>query len=516
MRRGAALVAAMLLSGCLVGPDYQRAPPASPVAPEYKEAELPPGAASVFRLAQPRDAADRGPWWRVYGDPTLDGLAAQIDISNQNLKIFEANYRRARAIIRQDQSALYPNLSGTGSAQQTGTGGLRGAGSSSTSAVTRFDSTVGQYSTGATLNWEIDLWGTLRRQIESDSASAQASDADLANARLSAQTDLVINYASLRISDDRKRLYEATVAGYLRSMQIAQNQVDAGIVSRVDLVQAQTQYEQTRAQLVNESINRALLEHAIALLVGKAPSEVSIEPAVTRLTIPTVDSGIPSTLLERRPDISSAERQMAAANAQVGVAKGAFYPQISLGATIGFLSGGLGSLLQLGTAAWSVGPQIAGTFIDGGGIAAQVQGARASYDATVATYRQTILTAFQQVEDALAQQRILVLQERVQRAAVAAAREAERLSLNQYRVGTVPYTTVVQTQTAALSAEQALLTIRLNRLVASANLVKALGGGWRQEDLPPPVPIGGLKQANPAPPAFPPPPGAQTISAPRQ
>ena len=503
MRRSAALLSVMLVSGCLVGPDYERAPPASPVAPAYKEAELPPGAASVFRPAQPSDGADRGSWWRVYGDPTLDGLAAQIDVSNQNLKIFEANYRRARAIIRQDQSALYPSISGTGSAQQTGTGGQRGT--STTSTIQRFDSTVGQFSTGGTLNWEIDLWGTLRRQVESDSASAQASDADLANARLSAQTDLIINYASLRISDDRKRLYEATVAAYLRSMQIAQNQVDAGIVSRVDLAQAQTQYEQTRAQLVNESINRALLEHAIALLVGKAPSEVSLEPAPTRLTVPTVDSGVPSILLERRPDISSAERQMAAANAQIGVAKGAFYPQISLGATIGFLSGGLGSLLQLGNAAWSVGPQIAGTLVDGGGLAAQVQGARASYDATVATYRQTILTAFQQVEDALAQQRILVAQERVQRAAVAAAREAERLSLNQYLVGTVPYTTVVQTQAAALSAEQALLTVRLARLVASANLVKALGGGWRQEDLPPPVPIGGLKQANPAPPAFPPP-----------
>lgn len=514
MRRGAVLLPLLLVSGCLVGPDYERAPPASPVAPQYKEAELPPGAASLFRPAQPSDGADRGQWWRVYGDPTLDGLVAQVDVSNQNLKVFEANYRRARALIAQDRAALYPAITGTGSAQQTGTGGLRGTTTTGgTSTVRRFDSTVGQFSTGGTLNWELDLWGTIRRQVESDSASAQASDADLANARLSAQTDLITNYASLRISDDRKRLYEATVAAYLRSMQIAQNQVDAGIVSRVDLVQAQTQYEQTRAQLVNESINRALLEHAIALLVGKAPSEVSIAPAPTQLTVPTVDAGVPSSLLERRPDIASAERQMAAANAQIGVAKGAYYPQISLGATIGFLSAGLGSLLQLGTAAWSVGPQIAGTLVDGGAIAAQVQGARASYDATVATYRQTVLTAFQQVEDALAQQRILVQQEQVQRAAVAAAREAERLSLNQYRVGTVPYTTVVQTQAAALSAEQTLLTIRLNRLVASANLVKALGGGWQQGDLPPPVPIGGLKQANPAPPAFPPP-AAQTVSSP--
>lgn len=505
MRRIAALLPAVLVSGCLVGPDYVRPPPATQPTPAYKEAEPVTGAAAVFQPAQPRDGVDRGPWWQVYGDPTLDSLAAQIDVSNQNLKVFEASYRRARALVRQDQSALFPTISGTGSAQQVGTGGLRGS-TGSTTTITRADSSQGQFGTGATLAWEIDVWGNLRRQIESDSAAAQASDADLANARLSAQTDLATNYFGLRISDDRKRLYEETVAAYARSMEIVQNQVDAGIVSRVDLAQAQAQYEQTRAQLINEGINRALLEHAIALLVGRAPSEIGIAPARTQLTVPTVDAGVPSTLLERRPDIAGAERRMASANAQIGVAQGAFYPQISLGASISFLAGGLGSLLQLGNAVWSVGPQLAGTLLDGGALSAQLQGARANYDATVATYRLTILTAFQQVEDALAQQRILVQQERVQRAAVAAAREAERLSLNQYRVGTVPYTTVVQTQATALAAEQTLLTIRLNRLVASANLVKALGGGWQQADLPAVTPIGGLKQANPAPPALPPPP----------
>lgn len=504
MRRIAALLPAILVSGCLVGPDYVRPPPATMPTPAYKESEPVTGAAAVFQPAQPRDGVDRGPWWQVYGDPTLDSLAAQIDVSNQNLKVFEASYRRARALVRQDQSALFPTISGTGAAQQVGTGGLRGTGTTTT--VARADSSQGQYTTGATLAWEIDVWGNLRRQIESDSAAAQASDADLANARLSAQTDLATNYFGLRISDDRKRLYEETVAAYARSMQIVQNQVDAGIVSRVDLAQAQAQYEQTRAQLINEGINRALLEHAIALLVGRAPSEIGIAPARTQLTVPTVDAGVPSTLLERRPDIAGAERRMASANAQIGVAQGAFYPQISLGASISFLAGGVGSLLQLGNAVWSVGPQLAGTLLDGGALSAQLQGARANYDATVATYRLTILTAFQQVEDALAQQRILVQQEKVQRAAVAAAREAERLSLNQYRVGTVPYTTVVQTQATALAAEQTLLTIRLNRLVASANLVKALGGGWQQADLPAVTAIGGLKQADPAPPALPSPP----------
>ncbi len=508
MRRIAALLPAVLVSGCLVGPDYVRPPPATLPTPAYKEAEPVTGAAAVFQPAQPRDGVERGPWWQSYGDPVLDSLAAQIDVSNQNLKVFEAGYRRARALIRQDQSALFPTISGTGAAQQAGTGGLRGTTGTTT---TRGDTSQGQYTTGATLAWEIDIWGRLRRQIEGDSAAAQASDADLANARLSAQTDLATNYFGLRTSDDRKRLYEETVAAYARSMQIVQNQVDAGIVSRVDLAQAQAQYEQTRAQLVGEGINRALFEHAIALLVGKAPSEIGIEPTRTQLTVPTVEAGVPSTLLERRPDIAGAERRMASANAQIGVAIGAFYPQISLGASIGFLAGGLGSLLQIGNAVWSVGPQFAGTLLDGGALSAQVEGARANYDATVATYRLTILTAFQQVEDALAQQRILVQQEKVQRAAVAAAREAERLSLNQYRVGTVPYTTVVQTQATALAAEQTLLTIRLNRLVASANLVKALGGGWQQADLPAVTPVGGLKQVNPAPAALPSPPQAVPI-----
>lgn len=477
-----------LVSGCLVGPDYQRPPTADPPTPAFKEAGPVTGAAAGFRPAEPRDAVDRGPWWQVYGDTTLDQLAAQVDVSNQTLKASEAAYRQARALIRQDQSALYPTISGTASVQQAGTGGQRGG----SSTVARFDSSAGQYTTGASLSWEFDVWGRIRRQIESDSASAQASAGDLSSARLSAQADLAINYFSLRISDERKRLYEETVAAYGRSMQIAQNQVDAGIVSRVDLVQAQTLYEQTRAQLVSEGINRALLEHAIAVLIGKAPAELGIAPARPKLTVPTIDAGVPSALLERRPDIAAAERRMAAANAQIGVAKAAYYPDISLGASISFLAGGAASLLQLGNAIWSLGPQLAGTLIDGGAIKAQVEGARANYDATVANYRQTVLTAFQQVEDALVQQRILVQQENIQRAAVAAAREAERLSLNQYRVGTVPYTTVVQTQTSALSAEQALLNVRLSRLIASANLVKAVGGGWRAEDLPAPVPIGGL------------------------
>ncbi|MPZ30139.1 MAG: efflux transporter outer membrane subunit [Rhodospirillales bacterium] len=489
-----ALAAVLAAGGCMVGPDYKRPPPADPPSLAFKETTGPVvGAAASFQPAMPRDAIDRGPWWSMYDDPTLDRLAAQIDISNQTLIQAEAAYRQARALVRQDASGLYPTVTGSAGYTQSGSG----SGSSRAvqgTVVNASQGSVGQYAAGPGLTWEIDLWGRIRRQVESDSAAAQASAADLANARLSAQANMAINYFSMRISEQRMRVYQASVAAYTRSVEIVQNQLDAGIVSRVDLAQAQTQLEQTRAQLVAENITRATFEHAVAVLAGKAPSELSVEPGPVPPEMPTVEPGIPSTLLERRPDIASAERQMAAANAQIGVAQAAYYPNISLASTVTLIGSSLNALLTLSNAVWSVGPQLAATLIDGGALKAQVEGARARYDAQVALYRQTILVAFQQVEDALVQQRVLEQQERVQRAAVAAARDAERLSLNQYRLGTVPYTTVVQTQTAALSAEQTLLTIRLNRLTASANLVLALGGGWRASDLPAPYPVGGLDQ----------------------
>ena len=468
-----ATVLAGSLSGCLVGPDYERPQPATPPTPAFKETSD-----SYFRPALPRDSIDRGKWWSMYGDPALDRLAAQVDVSNQNLKVSEAAYRQAIALIRQSQSSLYPTITYTGSNAQKATGAA---------------SSTGQFGTGAVLTWEIDVWGRIRRTIESDSAAAQASAADLMAARLSAQSSLVTNYFSLRISDARRRLYEATLVAYGRSLQIVQNQVDAGIASKVDLAQAQTLYDQTRAQLAAEGINRAQFEHAIAALVGRTPAEFSLDSAPLPQTVPTVDAGIPSALLERRPDIAAAERQMASANAQIGIAVAAYYPDITLNASINFVSSMLQNLLSIASAVWSVGPQIAGTAVDGGSRAAQVESARANYDRLVATYRQTVISAFQQVEDALVQQRILLQQEELQRSAVAVARQAEQLSLNQYRAGTVPYTTVVQTQTTALSAEQTLLNVRLNRFTASATLVTALGGGWRDVELPPAVPVVGIE-----------------------
>ena len=499
MNRLAIFALPLILSSCLVGPDYVKPPTATPPTPEYKETSD-----INFRPATPRDSIDRGPWWNIYGDGNLEQLVAQVDVSNQNLKAQEAAYRQAVALVRQTQSSLYPTIGYTGAVNQNSSSGSRSTAGLQTAAA---GNSVGQYASGGTLTWEIDVWGRIRRSIESNSAAAQASAADLAAARLSAQSSLVTNYFSLRVSDQRRRLLEASVAAYARSMQIVQNQVNAGVASRVDLTQAQTLYEQTRAQLVAEGVTRAQYEHAIAALVGKTPAEISVATAPLPPEVPTIDGGVPSALLERRPDIAAAERQMASANAQIGVAQAAYFPDITLNASINFVSTLISTLFQINSAVWSVGPQLAGTLVDGGGRAAQVDSARASYDQAVATYRQTVITAFQQVEDSLAQQRVLLQQEAVQRAAVTAAREAERLSLNQYRAGTVPYTTVIQTQTAALSSEQTMLNVRLSRFTASATLITALGGGWQNTQLPPPVYIPGVKQTQT-------PPATATSSAP--
>jgi NodT family efflux transporter outer membrane factor (OMF) lipoprotein len=485
-RRHAVLLAALLASGCMVGPDYVRPPPATPPVADYKEA-------SGFRPAAPSELADRGAWWMIYNDPELDQLALQVEISNQTLIAAEAAYRQARALIRQGQSSLFPTVGATTGAERTGTGAQRGGG--------RTDVAADVFSVGLSIGWELDLWGRIRRTIEANSAAAQASAADLAGARLSAQGTLIINYFSLRISDQRRKLLEESVAAYARSMQIVANQVNAGVVSRVDLVQAQTLYEQTRAQLVNEGIARAQFEHAIAALIGRQPAEMAVGTTQPPESVPMIDAGVPSGLLERRPDIAAAERQMAAANAQIGVAVAAYFPDLTLGASIGFSSATLAPLLTMANAVWAVGPQLAATLADGGARGAQVEAAKANYDRTVALYRQTVITAFQQVEDQLVQQRILEQEEQVRRAAVAVAREGERLALNQYRAGTVPYTTVLQTQTSALTAELNLLAVRQSRLIASANLIVALGGGWRSIDLPAPAVVPGANPTPATPPA---------------
>jgi NodT family efflux transporter outer membrane factor (OMF) lipoprotein len=327
-------------------------------------------------------------------------------------------------------------------------------------------------------SWDIDIWGKIRRTIESDAANAQASEADLAAARLSAQAALATDYIALRVADEQRQLLDKTVDGYKRSLEITENQYHVGVVAKADVITAQTQLGGAQSQQIAIGVTRATLEHAIAVLVGKAPADFSLPPAALGTIVPVIPAGVPSSLLERRPDVAAAERRMASANAQVGVAIAAYFPDLTLSGTYGFASNVVSGLVHASNNFWSVGGALNETLLDFGARPAQVRQARAAYDATVANYRQTVLTAFQQVEDELATLRILEQQVAVQEETVKSADLSVQLTLNQYRAGTVAYTAVVTAQAIALGDAQTLLTIRQNRLVASVALIQALGGGW--------------------------------------
>jgi NodT family efflux transporter outer membrane factor (OMF) lipoprotein len=468
MRRLFALAALAPLAGCMVGPDYERPP--APVPADYKE--------DGWKPAEPRDAARRDDWWSIYDDPVLDGLEKQIDISNQNLKSAEAAYDEARAVVAEGVSGLFPTLSLTGSGTRSGQG--RNNTFSSVSA----GGSASNIDLSAGASWDLDVWGRLRRTVESDLASAQASAADLANARLSAQGQLAALYFQLRAADALQRLLYEAVDAFTQSLQITRNQFAAGTVSETDVVTAETQVEQTRAQAIAEGVQRAQDEHAIAALLGKPPAEVTITPAPLATTVPVPPAELPSALLERRPDIAAAERLMASANAQIGVAIAGYYPDVTLSGSYGYASSGLAKLLRAANSLWSVGSQFVEPVFNAGLTAAQVAAAKASYAQALANYRQTVLTGFQQVEDELAALRILAQQQSVEDNTVRLAREAERLTLNQYQQGTVAYTAVIVAQTTRLANEETALGILQSRLVASVALVQALGGGWSAGELP--------------------------------
>ena len=484
MRAGAliTLAAAWLLAGCLVGPDYER--PAAPTPVRFKEAE-------GWKLGEPQDAADRGDWWAIYNDPVLDGFERQIDISNETLRAAEAAYRQARAVVTEAQAGLFPTLSVTGSGTRSGQGGTRGSsfittagGAAITTGGGRGSGSQSTIDLAADASWSVDLWGRIRRTLESDVATAQADAADLANARLSAQAQLATLYFELRAADEQKRLLDAGVDAFTQSLQITRNQYAAGVVGQADVVTAETLVEQTRAQSVAVGVQRANFEHAIATLIGKPPADFAIEPTPMAAAVPVAPPGIPSRLLERRPDIAGAERRMASANAQIGIAVAAYYPDLTLTGSYGFASSGLPKLLRAANSFWSVGAQAAETVFDAGLRSAQVAAARAFYDESVATYRQTVLTGFQQVEDELGALRILAQEAEVQANAVRLAQLAERLTLNQYQAGTVAYTAVLTAQTTRLNNEETALAILQNRFIASVALVQALGGGWSAAALP--------------------------------
>lgn len=459
-KKAPAVLLLLLLAACEVGPDYHKPPVETP--PAYKELD-------GWKQGTPQQAGSDTAWWSIYDDPVLDGLMRQIDISNQNLKASEAAYREALALTAQARSNLFPTISANASAQKVSV-----AGTTSQSVI----------SVAGGLSWELDIWGAIRRSIESASANAQASGADLAAARLSAQGSLATNYFELRVADELQDLLDAEVVAFEHSLKITQNKYDAGTAAKTDVAQAETQLEQTRAQAINVGVGRAQFEHAIAVLIGKPPAELTIAPVKFSMAPPPVPVGVPSELLERRPDIAAAERTMASANAQIGVAISSFYPTINLTGSYGFTGLALDGLFAASNAVWAVGPQLALTVFDAGNREAQVEQARATYDQNVALYRQTVLTAFQQVEDQLAALRILEQEAVVQDRAVAAALLAERLTLNQYEAGTVDYTTVITAQTNSLNNQQTALTVMQSRILANVSLVEALGGGWTTAQMP--------------------------------
>ena len=463
---GTALGAALIAVGCTVGPDYVRPAVQTPAA--FKETE-------GWKIAQPRDNLPREHWWEVFGDPVLNGLVSQVDIDNQNIKVAEANLRQARALTAQARSAFFPTVTGNASATRgAASGSGRTVGSNSGTGVV-----ANVYNVQLDATWELDLWGRVRRNVESSEASEQASTADLESAKLSAQAQVATDYLLLRVQDAVIELLQDTANAYDKSLTLTKNQYAVGVAGRSDVVLAETQLKSTQAQAIDAKVLRAQLEHAIAVLIGKPPSEFSIAPARVDKVFPYIPVGIPSELLERRPDIAGAERRAAAANAQIGVAEAAFYPTVTLSATGGFASSSIANLFSLPSRYWSVGAALAQTLFDAGLRQAQTDQAIAAYDASVAAYRQTVLAAFQDVEDNLAALHYLEEEAAVQDAAVQAARESLTITLNQYRAGTANYLAVVVVQAGTLNNERTAVTILGQRYAASVALIKALGGGWR-------------------------------------
>ena len=478
----------LLLAGCSVGPDYVRPPTAAPEA--YKEN-------AGWKVAQPRDELPRGKWWEIYNDPQLNALEEQVDISNQNIVAAEANFRQALALIRVARAAYFPIVTGGPSWSRfkrsenlgnanTNLAGASGTGSGGGGSIGTFPgATLSDYLLNFDATWELDIWGKVRRSVESSQASAQASAANLEVVRLSAQATLAQSYFLLRASDEQKRLLDDIAVDFKKILDINKNRYASGVASRNDLALAETQLKNTQAQAIDLGVQRAQLEHAIATLIGKPASTFSIPVAPLALKVPAIPAGVPSELLERRPDIAAAERNMAAANAQIGVALAAYYPTITLSATGGFEASTTPLKWFLWPSRfWSIGAAGADHIPRRRLAGAQTDAARAAYDATVATYRQTVLTGFQEVEDNLAALRILEQEAKVQDEAVKAARLSVTLSNNQYKAGTLNTLDLLLVLTVARNNERTAITILGNRMTASALLMKALGGGWKSSDYP--------------------------------
>ena len=464
-----------LFTACTVGPNYVK--PATEIPGAYKETE-------GWKVAQPKDHFTRGAWWKIYNDPELNALEEQVNISNQSLKLAEAQFRQARALVQVARAAYFPTVT-------VGASFTRARISPNAPSVAGATGTTGtssppysDYLLGADVSWELDLWGRVRRNVESSKATAQATATDLESTRLLVQAELAQDFFQLHTSDAQKQLLDAAVIAFQKFLELTKNQYASGVASRADVLSAETQLKTTEAQAIDVGVQRAQLEHAIALLVGKPASLFSVPVGPLTEGPPAVPVGVPSEILERRPDIAGAERRVAAANAQIGVAVAAYYPTVTLSASGGFEGSSLSKWLSWPSRFWSVGPGITETVYDGGLRRGQTAAARAAYDGTVASYRQTVLTGFQEVEDNLAALRILEKEAKVQDEAVKAAQQSVDFTTNQYKAGTVSYLNVLIAQTVALNDEVTALGIASRRMTASVLLVKALGGGWDVSSLP--------------------------------
>lgn len=466
---GLPVLLALLLSACMVGPDYQR--PTAAVPTDFKHVE-------GWSVAAPADEHPKGAWWEGYGDAELNALIARLNTSNQTVAQYEAQYRQAFALAQSARGALFPQLSTTVGKTRAG----QGAGSSTSSQAVQVSGIRTTYTATLNASWELDIWGRLRRTLEANRASADASLATLAAMRLSMQSELAQNYLQLRVMDQQKRLLTETVDTYKRVLQLTESQYKRGIIASADVATATTQVKNAEAELVDLVWQRAQLENAIAVLMGEAPANFSLADNGSVPRIPAVPMSVPSQLLERRPDVAAAERSVMAANAQIGVAKAAYFPSLNLNAAGGYRSSTLSDWLTLPNRYWSVGPQLAMTLFDGGQIKFGVIGAEASYDASVATYRQTVLTALQEVENYLVTLHTLSEEAVLREEAVAASRKALQQYTNQYRVGLIGFLDVVTAQTTALNSARTLLTLQQTQLINSVQLIAALGGEW--EGLP--------------------------------
>jgi NodT family efflux transporter outer membrane factor (OMF) lipoprotein len=473
-----AVLLVLLLAGCTVGPKYVR--PAVPTTPTYKE-EAPSSfkESDQWQPAHPGDQTTRGKWWEIFGDPELNKLEEQIADSNQSLKVAEARFREARAAIRFNRASQFPTISTAPSASY-----VKGSDFSPSFSSKIQQASKGDFALPFDLSYELDLWGRVRRSVAAAREEAQATAADYETAKLSLEAELALDYFELRSADAQKQLLDDTVKAYTDNLELTVNRFKGGVAPRADVAQAKTQLDTTLVQDTDVTVQRAQFEHAIAILIGKPPADFSLAAAPLDTAPPSIPISLPSELLQRRPDIAAAERRVAEANQQIGIARAAYFPTVTLGGTAGFAGTQGSNWFTWPSAFWAVGPALAETLFDAGRRRATSESARANYDATVAMYRQTSLTAFQEVEDNVAALRILENEAKQQQEAVASAKDTLQLFTNRYKGGVDTYLQVITAQTTELANERNAIDIQRRRIDASVLLIKALGGGWTVSNLP--------------------------------